>query len=312
MTNIKEIKKFNLAGEKGRVDKILVDLLSDESISRSTVQKLLKDELVKVNNELVKANYKVEGTESIEVIIPMEENLNIVGENIPLDILFEDDDLLVINKPAGMVVHPSKGHPSKTLVNALVYYLGNNLSNNGEGIRPGIVHRIDKDTSGLIVVAKNNFAHQKLADQLVDHSMGRTYVALVNGVIESPSGTIEAPIKRDNQNRIKFTTDHDGKFAITQFKVLETFSNNTLVEVELKTGRTHQIRVHLEFIGHPIVGDPLYRQGVGQMKGQLASLNDGQFLHARSIHFTHPRTNEKMVFTTELPEKFEEVLKTLK
>lgn len=312
MTNIKEIKKFKLDGEKGRVDKVLVDLLSEDSLSRSTIQKLLKDQLVKVNQEVVKANYKVEGSESIQVAIPFEETLDIIGQDIPLDIVFEDDDLLVINKEVGMVVHPSKGHPSNTLVNALVHYLGSNLSESDEGIRPGIVHRIDKDTSGLIVVAKNNFAHQKLADQLVDHSMGRTYVALVNGLIESPSGTIEAPIRRDSNNRIKFTTDHDGKYALTQFEVMESFQHNTLINVELKTGRTHQIRVHMEFIGHPIVGDPLYRQGVGQMKGQLATLDDGQFLHAQSIHFIHPRTDEQMSFTTALPDKFELVLKTLR
>lgn len=312
MTNIKEIKKFKLDGEKGRVDKVLVDLLSEDSLSRSTIQKLLKDQLVKVNQEVVKANYKVDGSESVEVAIPFEETLDIIGQDIALDIVFEDDDLLVINKDAGMVVHPSKGHPSNTLVNALVHYLGSNLSESEEGIRPGIVHRIDKDTSGLIVVAKNNFAHQKLADQLVDHSMGRTYVALVNGLIESPSGTIEAPIRRDSNNRIKFTTDHDGKYALTQFEVIERFQHNTLISVALKTGRTHQIRVHMEFIGHPIVGDPLYRQGVGQMKGQLATLDDGQFLHAQAIHFIHPRTEEPMSFTTALPDKFELVLKTLR
>lgn len=312
MTNIKEIKNFKLEGETGRIDKVLVELLSDESFSRSTVQKLLKDEQVKVNGEFVKANFKLDGTESIEITIPMEETLDIIGEDIPLNIVFEDEDLLVINKEAGMVVHPSKGHSSGTLVNALIHYLGDDLSQSDEGVRPGIVHRIDKDTSGLIVVAKNNFTHQKLAEQLIDHSMGRSYVALVNGIIQSPSGIIEAPIKRDSQNRIKFTTDHDGKYALTQFEVLETYPYNTLVEAQLKTGRTHQIRVHFEFIGHPIVGDPLYRQGLGQMKGQLATLDDGQYLHAKTIHFVHPRTNEYMEFTTELPERFELVLKTLR
>lgn len=211
-----------------------------------------------------------------------------------------------------MVVHPSKGHPRGTLVNALVYYLDDNLSNNEDTVRPGIVHRIDKDTSGLIVVAKNNHAHQKLSEQLEDHSMGRTYVALVNEVIETPTGIIEAPINRDPSNRIKYTTNNAGRYALTHFEVLETFAHNTLVKVELKTGRTHQIRVHLEFIGHPIVGDPLYRQGVGQMKGQLARLDDGQFLHAQSLHFVHPTSGEAMNFETDLPERFEEVLRTLR
>lgn len=314
MNNIKEIKNFELSGETGRIDKIIVDLLSDESYSRSTVQKLLKDQLVKVNGDIVKANYKAEGDERIEISIPMEETFDIVGEDIPLDIVYEDDDVLVINKAVGMVVHPSKGHTSGTLVNALIHYLGDNLSESQseQTIRPGIVHRIDKDTSGLLVIAKTNYAHQKLAEQLTDHSMGRTYVALVNGVIEAPSGTIEAPIKRDSHNRIKYTTDHDGKYALTQFEVLESFQNNTLVKAELKTGRTHQIRVHFEFIGHPIVGDPLYRQGLGLMKGQLADLDDGQYLHAQSIHFTHPKSGELMEFTTELPDRFEEVLRTLR
>ncbi|MGO4941601.1 RluA family pseudouridine synthase [Ruoffia tabacinasalis] len=312
MTKIKETKKFELQGEVGRLDKVLVDLLSEETYSRSTIQKLLKNQHITVDGVHQKANYKLNGSEVINVEIPEEEQMDILPEDIPLDIVYEDDDVLVINKPIDMVVHPSKGHPSGTLVNALVYYLDDNLSNNEDTVRPGIVHRIDRDTSGLIVVAKNNHAHQKLSEQLEDHSMGRTYVALVNEVIETPTGIIEAPINRDPSNRIKYTTNHAGRYALTHFEVLETFAHNTLVKVELKTGRTHQIRVHLEFIGHPIVGDPLYRQGVGQMKGQLARLDDGQFLHAQSLHFVHPTSGEAMNFETDLPERFEEVLRTLR
>ncbi|MBZ6526327.1 RluA family pseudouridine synthase [Aerococcaceae bacterium DSM 111021] len=312
MTNIKEVKKFELEGEIGRLDKVLVDLLSDETFSRSTIQKLLKNQHITVDGVHQKANYKLNGSETIEVTIPEEEQIDILPEDIPLDIVYEDSDVLVINKPVNMVVHPSKGHYTGTLVNALIFYLGDNLSESSEVVRPGIVHRIDKDTSGLIVVAKNNVAHQKLSEQLEDHSMGRSYIALVNDIIETPTGIIEAPIKRDPNNRVKFTTDHGGKYALTHFEVLETFAHNTLVKVELKTGRTHQIRVHFEFIEHPIVGDPLYRQGVGQMKGQLARLDDGQFLHAQSLHFIHPTTGEEMTFTTELPERFEEIIRTLR
>lgn len=312
MTQIKEKFHFELDGQKGRLDKVLVDLLSEQSVSRSIVQKLIKEQMVTVDGINEKANYKLNGHEVIDVSIPEEEQIDILPEDIPLNIIYEDDDILVINKEIDMVVHPSKGHYSGTLVNALIHYLGTNLSHSDEVIRPGIVHRIDKDTSGLLVVAKNNLAHQKLSEQLEDHSMGRTYVALVNEVIEAPSGIIEAPIKRDPNNRVKFTTDRDGKYALTHFEVLETFTHNTLVKVDLKTGRTHQIRVHFEFIGHPIVGDPLYRNGVGQMKGQLARLDDGQFLHAQEIHFMHPTTGEAMSFTTELPTRFEDVLKTLR
>lgn len=312
MTKIKETKKFELEGKVGRLDKVLVDLLSEETYSRSTIQKLLKNQHITVDGVHQKANYKLNGSEVIIVEIPEEEQMDILPEDIPLDIVYEDDDVLVINKPIDMVVHPSKGHPRGTLVNALVYYLDDNLSNNEDTVRPGIVHRIDKDTSGLIVVAKNNHAHQRLSEQLEDHSMGRTYVALVNEVIETPTGIIEAPINRDPSNRIKYTTNHAGRYALTHFEVLETFAHNTLVKVELKTGRTHQIRVHLEFIGHPIVGDPLYRQGVGQMKGQLARLDDGQFLHAQSLHFVHPTSGEAMNFETDLPDRFEEVLRTLR
>lgn len=309
MENIKEVLNYQLQGEKDRLDKLLSELMEDTS--RSTVQKLIKDECVLVDGKVEKANYKAKGSELITVHIPFEKEIAMDAENIPLDIIYEDDDLLIVNKPINMVVHPSKGHPHGTLVNALLYYLGNKLSKIGEVNRPGIVHRIDKDTSGLIVVAKNDLAHQALSLQLADHSMGRTYVALVNGQIESPKGIIEFPLKRDSKNRLRYAVDKEGKYALTEFQVLDRFEEASLVEASLKTGRTHQIRVHLEAIGHPIIGDPVYRNGINNFKGQLAKLHDGQYLHAQSIHFKHPTSHEEMTFSTGLPERFEEIIKTL-
>lgn len=300
---------IKLTGQTGRLDKVLTSEFPKES--RSTIQKLIKDQWVTVDEKNEKANYKLEGTETIQVTFPAEEQLELVAENIPLDIVFEDEDLLVINKPVGMVVHPSKGHRNGTLVNALLYYLGNNLSETSEMIRPGIVHRIDKDTSGLLVVAKNNYAHQKLSEQLIAHTMGRQYVALVLGTIEPNDATIEIPIRRDPSSRMRWHADREGKYALTTFEVHTRFTDSTLLQLELKTGRTHQIRVHMEHIGHPIVGDSIYRQGMNNFRTSLAKLKDGQLLHAQSIHFNHPRTNELVEFTSELPKYFTEVLDTL-
>lgn len=300
---------IKLTGDSGRLDKVLTSQFPDES--RSTIQKLIKDQWVTVNEKVEKANFKLVGDETIHVTFQEEQPLELVAEDIPLDIVFEDDDLIVINKPAGMVVHPSKGHASGTLVNALLHYLGNNLSDTAEAIRPGIVHRIDKDTSGLLVVAKNNYAHQKLSEQLTDHTMGRQYVALVLGTIEPEEATIEIPIRRDPNSRMRWRADKDGKYALTTFEVMTRYSESTLLQLELKTGRTHQIRVHLEHIGHPIVGDPIYRVGMNQFKTPLAKNKDGQLLHAQSLHFYHPRSNELVEFSTQLPTYFTEVLDTL-
>lgn len=304
--------EFQLKNQKGRLDKVLAHLVGE---SRATVQKWIKEEKVLVNQRIQKANFKLSGTELITVITnkhkEKEEEIKVEPENIPLDIVYEDKDVLVVNKPAGMVVHPAKGHTNGTLVNALLYHLGQNISKGSKPHRPGIVHRIDKDTSGLLVVAKNNKAHQALSDQLVDHSMGRTYIALVNGVIKVPRGTIEVPLQRDTNHRLKWAAHKDGKYALTTFEVLETFRDSTLLSLELRTGRTHQIRVHMEYIGHPIVGDPVYRRGVSQMKGTLPKLNEGQYLHAQSLHFVHPKTGERMEFTTELPLRFKELIQTL-
>ena len=242
--------------------------------------------------------------EEIEIRIPEPEILDVVAENIPLEIIYEDDELAVVNKPQGMVVHPSAGHPNGTLVNALLYHL-KNLSTINDVIRPGIVHRIDKDTSGLLMVAKSDFAHESLAQQLKDKTSLRKYIALVHGNISHEKGTINAPIGRSKVNRKKQAVSAEGKPAVTHFTVLERFQDFTLIELQLETGRTHQIRVHMQYIGFPLAGDPVY--------GPKKTLpGKGQFLHAKMLGFTHPRTGEALVFEAPLPTLFEETLKKLR
>lgn len=311
MTNeIQTGQTFNLNGQSGRLDKVLTELMPDES--RSVIQRMLKDELITVNEKFVKANFKLNGTETIQVAhVAEEEPLHIEAEAMDLDIVYEDDDVLIVNKEAGIVVHPSKGHATGTLVNGLIYHLGQNLSQGTTSARPGIVHRIDKDTSGLLVVAKNNAAHQHLSEQLEKHTMQRDYLALAHGKVEAQQATIEIPLKRDPGNRLRWRADKDGKHAITTFEIVEMFEDATLLKLALQTGRTHQIRVHLEHIGHPIVGDPVYRKGIPQMRGPLTKITDGQLLHAQTIGFEHPRTGEWMSFTSELPERIVSVIRTL-
>lgn len=305
-------EEFQLKGQAGRLDKILTDLMPGES--RSTIQKIIKDGLVKVEGHHQKANFKLKGDECLLVerrsFIVKEDTLP-EAEAMDLNIVYEDDDILVINKPAGLVVHPSKGHLQGTLVNGLLHYLNGNLSCGSDLYRPGIVHRIDKDTSGLLVVAKHNAAHQALADQLVNHDMRRSYMALVHGHVKAPQGTIEAPLQRDPANRLRWTVAKDGKYALTRFQVLESYENATLLDLELETGRTHQIRVHLEFIGHPLVGDPVYRKGLDHVKGSLVHDMSGQLLHAYALKLQHPRTGEWLEFKAPLPGHFEQVLSQL-
>lgn len=305
-------EEFQLKGQAGRLDKILTDLMPGES--RSTIQKIIKDGLVKVDGHHQKANFKLKGDECLLVerrsFIVKEDTLP-EPEAMDLNIVYEDDDILVINKPAGLVVHPSKGHLQGTLVNGLLHYLNGNLSCGSDLYRPGIVHRIDKDTSGLLVVAKHNAAHQALADQLVNHDMRRLYMALVHGHVKAPQGTIEAPLQRDPANRLRWTVAKDGKYALTRFQVLESYENATLLDLELETGRTHQIRVHLEFIGHPLVGDPVYRKGLDHVKGSLVHDMSGQLLHAYALKLQHPRTGEWLEFKAPLPGHFEQVLSQL-
>ncbi|MGG5340692.1 RluA family pseudouridine synthase [Enterococcus sp. AZ192] len=288
--------------ETGRIDKVLSDLLKEHS--RSQIQQWVKENHVKVNGEIIRSNYKVKPSDEILITIPEPEELDIQAENIPLDIVYEDDDVLVINKPQGMVVHPSAGHSQGTLVNALLYHIKDLSSINGV-IRPGIVHRIDKDTSGLLMVAKNDHAHVALAEQLKDKTSLRKYVALVHGEISHDKGEINAPIGRSKNDRKMQAVIEGGKPAVTHFEVLERFEGFTLVQLQLETGRTHQIRVHMKYIGYPVAGDPLY--------GPRKTLKgNGQFLHAQMLGFKHPTTGQMMVFEAPLPELFEKTLDDLR
>ncbi len=288
-----------------RIDKYICEHIED--LSRSYVQKIIQDGLVKANDKVVKSNYKVNMNDVIIVEIPEPEKLEVEAENIPIDIVYEDDDLLLVNKPQGMVVHPAPGNYTGTLVNALMFHCGDNLSAINGVIRPGIVHRIDKDTSGLLIVAKNNNAHVKLAEQIKEHSVTRKYIALVYSNIKEDKGTIDLPIGRHPIDRKKMTvTSKNSRNAVTHFKVLERFNQYTYIECKLETGRTHQIRVHMNHIGHPIVADPVY----GRKKDKF-KLN-GQVLHAKLLGFVHPRTCEYMEFEVEPPAYFEKVLNTLR
>lgn len=288
--------------ETGRIDKVLTGLFND--YSRSQIQLWLKDGAVSVNGQVVKANYKVKKNDEIVIAVPEPETLSIEAEDIPLEIVYEDEAVAVVNKPQGMVVYPSAGHPNGTMVNALMYHVKDLSSINGV-IRPGIVHRIDKDTSGLLMVAKNDLAHESLAKQLKDKTSLRKYVALVHGVIPHEKGTINAPIGRSKVNRKMQAVREDGKPAVTHFNVLERFNDFTLVELTLETGRTHQIRVHMKYIGYPLAGDPVYGPSK-TLKG------NGQFLHAKLLGFTHPITGQKMVFEAPLPTIFEKTLEKLR
>jgi 23S rRNA pseudouridine1911/1915/1917 synthase len=292
---------FEVGAEEAgqRIDKLLADALED--VSRSQLQDWIRDGHVLVNGAAVKPNYKTSGGDDIVVRPPEPAPTELVPENIPLDVAYEDGDVIVVNKPRGMVVHPAVGHPSGTLVNALMYHCKDLSGINGE-IRPGIVHRIDKDTSGLLMAAKNDVAHTSLAAQLKEHSVTRRYIAVVHGALEHDQGTIDAPIGRDPQDRKLYTvTEKGARHAVTHFVVMERFADYTVIELLLETGRTHQIRVHMKFIGHPIVGDPVY----GRSRSRTMSV-PGQALHAAVLGFTHPRTGERLTFEAPLPNEMRE------
>jgi len=280
--------------------------LAGIGLSRSHIQKLIKDGAIKVNGKEVKSSYKVSIGELIEIQIPSPSELDIQAEDIPLDIRYEDDDLIIVNKPKGMVVHPSNGHISGTLVNALMYHCKDNLSSINGVLRPGIVHRIDKDTTGLLIVCKNDRSHNFIANQLREHTISRKYHAIVHGVIKEDSGVIENYIGRHNLDRKKFSVvDESGKYAYTRYRVLQRFKNYTYIECELKTGRTHQIRVHMAYILHPLLGDGIYEYSKSPFE------LTGQCLHAKTLGFIHPSSLEYVEFDSELPEYFDRLLNKL-
>ncbi|WP_309087034.1 RluA family pseudouridine synthase [Domibacillus sp.] len=296
--------QFTVSEEENgsRIDKLTA--AQEEQYSRSQVQEWLKEGRVLVNGQPVKANYKAAAGDEVTIDIPDPEELNIEAEDLKLDIYYEDEDVIVVNKPRGMVVHPAPGHTTGTLVNGLMYHCKDLSGINGV-MRPGIVHRIDKDTSGLLMVAKNDMAHEKLVNQLVEKSVTRKYQAIVHGIISHDYGTIDAPIGRDTKDRQKMGIVDHGKVAVTHFQVLERFRDFTLVECELETGRTHQIRVHMKYIGFPLAGDPKY--------GPRKTLDiDGQALHAGVLGFVHPRTNEYMEFEAPAPKEFTNLVDDLR
>lgn len=282
-----------------------VFLAAKLGVSRSNMQKLLEDGRVKRGEKIIKANYKVRAGEMFVVDIPEPEPIEAVPENIPLDIIYEDDDVVVLNKARGMVVHPAPGNYTGTLVNALLYHCSN-LSGINSAIRPGIVHRLDKDTSGIMIVAKNDAAHISLSQQIQSKTAVRTYLAVVRGNIKTDSGTIETQIARDKTDRKKMAVVKEGgRDAITDYEVLERFGKYTLVRCKLRTGRTHQIRVHMEYLGYPLVGDPKY----SPMKTPFGI--KGQALHSHTLEFTHPRTRERMKFEAPLPEDMHKIITRL-
>ncbi|KRL04601.1 ribosomal large subunit pseudouridine synthase [Liquorilactobacillus oeni DSM 19972] len=293
-------EKSRVTFQKGRVDKIAAEFFTAHS--RSQLKQWILEGHLLVNGKVVKPNYQVQPADELELTPPPIKSINLQPEEIPLDIVYEDQDVLVVNKPQGMVVHPSPGHPDHTLVNALLAH--SPLSTINGKFRPGIVHRIDKDTSGLLMVAKNDFAHHSLAQQLREKSNIREYIALVHGVLKEEKGTIDAPLGRSLKDRKKQAVVKDGRAARTHFEVLKRYKNYTLVKCILETGRTHQIRVHMKYIGHPLVGDPLYGP-TKTIKG------NGQFLHAGKLGFKHPRTGKELIFEVPLPAIFKKTLKFL-
>ena len=298
---------FTVENQEGeRIDRYLSEEMEDRS--RSYIQKLIKDQYVIVNQKPVKANYRLSLGDMVEITLPEAKEPDIIPENIPLDILYEDQDIIIVNKPKQMVVHPAPGHYSGTLVNALMYHCGQELSGINGTMRPGIVHRIDMDTTGSLIVCKNDMAHQSLSDQLKVHSIKRVYVAIVHGNIKEDNGTVNFPIGRHPTERKKMSIHtKNGRNAITHYKVLERFGEYTYIQCALETGRTHQIRVHLASIGHPLVGDQVY----GPRKCPFPKLQ-GQTLHAKTLGIIHPRTGEYLEINAPLPDYFIELLDRLR
>jgi 23S rRNA pseudouridine1911/1915/1917 synthase len=279
--------------------------LVDEDISRTAVQRLIDEEKILVNNKKQKASYRIQENDSIEVKEEKPKEIELKAQDIPIEVIYEDSDIIVVNKPKGLVVHPANGNPDSTLVNALMSICKDSLSGIGGEIRPGIVHRLDKDTSGVLVVAKNDKAHINLSEQIKNHEVKKTYIALVRGVVKENEATINMPIGRSTKDRKKMAVVRNGKNAITHFKVIKRYKKYTLLEVNIETGRTHQIRVHLSQIGYPICGDYTYSNG----KNDFDVV--GQCLHAKSLKFKHPITGKEMECTAELPKYFKEIIEKL-
>ena len=296
-----EIKVEN--SENVRLDAYIASKQSD--LSRSNIQKLIDSGDILVNNSIKKMSYKVQEGDVIHINVPEAREANIKPENIPIDIIYQDNDIIVVNKPKGLVVHPADGNPDGTLVNAIMAICKDGLSGIGGELRPGIVHRLDKDTSGLLIVAKNDKAHRLMSEQIKNREVRKIYIALVKGVVSENEATIDMPIGRSTKDRKKMAVRKDGKEAVTHFKVLKRYPNYTLLEVKIDTGRTHQIRVHMAEIGHPVVGDMVYSSGKNEFGVE------GQMLHAKSLDFKHPITGKQMHLEAPLPKYFEDVLDKL-
>ena len=296
--------KVNEENVGKRIDSFIP--MVQEDISRSMVQKLIEQKNIKVNGKETKHSYKLKLNDEIEIFVPEAKEINLKAQDIPLNVIYEDNDIIVINKPKGMVVHPANGNPDGTLVNAVMNLCKDSLSGIGGEIRPGIVHRLDKDTSGAIIVAKNDKAHIALSEQLKNHEVKKTYIALVRGIIKENEATINMPIARSTKDRKKMDVDKDGKEAITHFKVLGRYKNKyTLLQINIETGRTHQIRVHLSHIGYPIIGDEVYSNGKNEWN------ISGQCLHAWKLEFKHPITGKEISLEAEIPEYLKNIIKEL-
>ncbi len=277
----------------------------NNEISRTAVQRLIEEENILVNKKPTKASYKVQENDLIEINENKPKDIELKAQNIPLEVIYEDDDIIVVNKPKGLVVHPAIGNVDGTLVNAIMAICKDSLSGIGGEIRPGIVHRLDKDTSGILIVAKNDFSHINLSKQIKNHEVEKTYIALVRGVVKENEATINMPIGRSTKDRKKMAVTRDGKNAITHFKVLKRYEKYTLLEIKIETGRTHQIRVHLSHIGYPVVGDYTYSNGKNDFNVE------GQMLHAQKIKFKHPKTGKEMQLEADIPKYFKEILDKL-
>ena len=299
------MKQFKVKNEEAgkRIDAYIASV--DSEISRTAAQRLIEEEAISVNGKMPKASYKVQENDIIEIKEIGPKEIELKAEEIPLEIIYEDEEIIVVNKPKGLVVHPAVGNPDGTLVNAIMAICKDSLSGIGGEIRPGIVHRLDKDTSGVLIVAKNDAAHINISEQIKNHEVEKTYIALVRGIVKENEATINMPIGRSTKDRKKMAVAKDGKNAITHFKVLKRYEKYTLLEIKIETGRTHQIRVHLSHIGYPVVGDYTYSNGKNDFNVE------GQMLHAKKIKFQHPKQEKQMELEANLPKYFQEIIDKL-